>query len=216
MKEKTTGLDYFKLVLLAFAGLGLELVLALVESFFYGKRVSFENWTIITHWIFTYALWGVAIFFILRCAIREYGFELRECPVSPKLWQYILVVILILFSCIVSYVNWGGVKPCIELKKLGTVKFIMQYIYYLFETVLFTIIIVFGQKAFEKWLKNDKMPYGGIVCALTWGIIHVFTKSSVEAGTLCALLGFGFGTVYLLLNRNMAKTIPVLFLMFVL
>lgn len=28
------------------------------------------------------------------------------------------------------------------------------------------LIIVFGQKAFEKWFHNEKIPYGGIVAAL--------------------------------------------------
>lgn len=216
MKEKITGVDYLKIALFAIAGICLELLLVLVEPFFYGQDVSFENWTIMSHWFFTYVLWGIAVFLILRYAVQRYGFKLREIAVSPKIWQYIFVVLLLAIAVFLSFKSWGGFKPYIEFQKLGAVKFIMQYTYYFIETALFTIIIVFGQKAFEKWFKNDKIPYGGILCAFTWGLGHIFTKSSVEVGIASAILGFGFGAVYLLLNRDIIKTTPILFLMFIL
>lgn len=87
--------------------------------------------------------------------------------------------------------------------------------YYFFETVLFTLIIVFTQKAFEVWFKTANFPYGGIAVALTWGLAHVVTKGSLLTGLLSALAGFLFGTVYLLTNRNIRKTIPILFIIFI-
>lgn len=210
------GLDYLNIALLAFAGLGLELVLIWVEPLIYGQPVLFENWTIMSHWIVTCILWATVIFLILMYAYKTYDFKLNESFCKVKPWQYALVIVLIALALFSSYSSWGGFKAEKEFEKLGNIKFILQYLYYFFETGLFTLIIVFAQKAFEKWFKNESIPYGGIICAVTWGFAHIFTKSSIETGLLSAILGFGFGSVYLLLNRDIRKTFPVIFLMFVL
>lgn len=93
--------------------------------------------------------------------------------------------------------------------------FIFQYIYYAFETLLFTLILVYGQKACESWFKKKNIPYGGIILALTWGLAHTFTKGSIASGLLSALGGFAYGAVYLLVNRDIKKTLPIIFIMFV-
>lgn len=87
---------------------------------------------------------------------------------------------------------------------------------YGFDIFIRTLILVFGQKAFELWFKKKDIPYGGIILALTWGLAHIFTKGSIAVGLLSALGGFIFGIVYLLVNRDIKKTIPILFLMFIL
>jgi hypothetical protein len=188
-KHNIKGFDYFNLALLSFAALGLELILAFIEPFIYGRPVDFKNWTVILHWLITYVLWGIAVFLIISYAKKQLGFRIKDSNKSIKFWQWVAVIAF---------------------------KFIMQYFYYFIETILFTLIIVFGQKAFEKWLKNNKIPYGGIICGLTWGIAHIFTKTNIAAGITSAILGFGFGAAYLLLNRDIVKTVPILFLMFVL
>lgn len=215
-RNEVSGFDYFKLVLLSLLGLGLEVLLVIIEPIIYGQQVDPYNWTIISHWAITYFLWLGAVFLILKFANTRYGFSLNEGSAEPKIWQYGCVFILIILYLILSFRNWGGFKLQKEFVNLGALKFVMQYIYYAIETMLFTLIIVFGQKALEKWFKKDNIPYGGIVCALTWGLAHIFTKSSLEVGILSVIVGFGFGSVYLLLNRNIIKTFPVIFLMFVL
>lgn len=216
-KQKVAkGIDYFKLALLAFAGLGLELIIDTLEQFIYQQPVNFKNWTVISHWLITCIIWTITIVSIIRYAHKKYGFKLKEVSSEMKIWQWILVVAIILFSLMLSYKNWDGFKVLKEFRNLGTLRFIMQYIYYFVETILFTLIIVFGQKAFEKYFKNEQIPYGGIICAITWGLAHVFTKSSLQIGLLSALSGFLFGTVYLLVNKDFFKTIPILFLIFIL
>ena len=81
--------------------------------------------------------------------------------------------------------------------------------------MLFLLIIVFGQKACEVWFQRTNIPYGGIICGLTWGLAHVFTKNLLT-GLLGLALGFAMGGVYLLVNRDLRKAYVVLFLMFVL
>ena len=61
---KPKGWDYMCLALYAFAGLGIEALLAfLIEPFLYGGALS--EWSVlqnIAHWVITCILWGVVIF----------------------------------------------------------------------------------------------------------------------------------------------------------
>lgn len=169
--DKTRGWDYMCLALYAFAGLGIEALLAfLIEPFLYGGALS--EWSVlqnIVHWVITCILWGVVIFLLIKEAKCKYGFDLFQKTERMKPFQWIAVGACLIFTLSVSYIDWGGFKVVKEFYYNGVLKFIFQYIYYVFETGLFTLIIVFGQKAFEKWFGNQKFPYGGIVAALTWG-----------------------------------------------
>ncbi len=92
----------------------------------------------------------------------------------------------------------------------------MQVLYYLVEMVMVLLIIVFGQYAFEKWFKNDKIPYGGILVALTWGLGHWMSKGSLGTGIYTAVGGFFFGSTYLLTGRNIKLSYLFLCIMFIL
>ncbi|MDE6973297.1 MAG: hypothetical protein K2P38_09380, partial [Lachnospiraceae bacterium] len=97
----------------------------------------------------------------------------------------------------------------------GPLLFVFQYMYYMFETMLFLLIIVFGQRACELWFRKVTVPYGGILCGLTWGLAHLFTKD-LSTGLLGIVIGFAMGSVYLLVNRDFRKAYVLLFLLFVL
>lgn len=215
--DKTKGWDYMCLALYAFAGLGIEALLAfLIEPFLYGGALS--EWSVlqnIVHWVITCILWGVVIFLLIKEAKCKYGFDLFQKTERMKPFQWIAVGACLIFTLSVSYIDWGGFKVVKEFYYNGVLKFIFQYIYYVFETGLFTLIIVFGQKAFEKWFGNQKFPYGGIVAALTWEAGHILTKGSLFAGLLTILSGFIYGVTYLLVNRDIKKTYLLLFVMFV-
>ena len=77
-------------------------------------------------------------------------------------------------------------------------------------------MIVFGQKACEICLKKENIPYGGIILALTWGLVHIFSKGSIAVGIFSAVGGFLYGAAYLMVGRDYSKTMPLLALMFVL
>lgn len=130
-------------------------------------------------------------------------------------WQWIVTGIIFIILLIVSYADWQGFKILKEFESKGGLQFLFQYIYYAFETGLFTLVIVFGQKACEKWFHRENFPYGGIFVALTWGLGHILTKGSVLAGLLTAFSGFAFGAVYLLAKRDYRKTYLLSFLMFI-
>jgi len=131
-------------------------------------------------------------------------------------WQWVVVIFCVALALAESYINWKGFKAIIEFQRLGILLFVFQYIYYAIETVLFMLIIIFTQKAFEVWFKRKDIPYGGIICGITWGLAHAFTKNSIWIGLEGIVLGFLLGVTYLLVNRDIKKTYIILFIMFAL
>ncbi|MGN0474447.1 MAG: hypothetical protein ACI4IJ_05095 [Acutalibacteraceae bacterium] len=217
-ERKITGWNYINLALTAFGGLGLEALYAyLLEPIIYGAQMS--DWTenqMICHWIITCITWGIMAFLLCRSSKKKYEFDLWAKGERVRAWQWIAVLCCVAVTIATSIINWNGFKVILEYQHNGALKFIFQYIYYFFETALFTLIIVFAQKAFETWFKRKNIPYGGIICAVTWGAAHIFTKGSVTIGLLSALCGFLYGTVYLLLGRDIKKTYVALAVMFML
>ncbi len=212
------GIDFLGLALWAFAGLGIEAAYAfLLEPRIYGRQMP--DWTgaqTISHWLITCLTWGIIIYRLVNTSRRKYSFDPWAEKRKVRGWQWSAVILLSLISFYVSYRDWDGFKALKEFQNLGLLKFIFQYIYYLFETVLFTLIIVFGQRAFELWFQSSNFPYGGMVLALTWGLAHIFSRGDILAGVFTALSGFIYGAVYLLLGRDLKKALPFLILMFVL
>lgn len=220
MEESTKkrGFYYLCLALYAFLGLGIEGIYAyLLEPIIYGSQMT--DWSVshnIIHWVITCITWGIITYVLLKISKFRYGFDIFEKEGKMKMWQWVCVILCIIFSLCVSYWDWNGFKVIKEFEHNGLLKFIFQYIYYVFETALFTLILVYGQKAFEVWFKKKNIPYGGIILAATWGFAHSFTKGSVWVGLLSAIGGFTFGIIYLLVNRDIKKTLPILFIMFML
>lgn len=103
-----------------------------------------------------------------------------------------------------------------EWNSRGPLLFVFQYIYYLAEGFLISLVIVYGQLACEKWFRNDKIPYGGIVLGLSWGLMHIVSKGDVWIGLLSAFAGFLFGAAYVIVNKDYRKALPVITLLFVL
>jgi membrane protease YdiL (CAAX protease family) len=217
-KKTETGWSYIFLALYAFGGLGTEAIYAFgLEPFIYGA--SMEDWNAmqnIIHWVITCITWGIITVGLIKSSKKKYGFDLLASRPKIKMWQWISVLLCVAFSLVMSYMDWNGFKVVKEFQSKGLLLFIFQYIYYVFETALFTLIIIFAQKAFEVWFKKENFPFGGIILALTWGLAHIFTKGSIQVGLLTALGGFIYGIAYLLLNRDIKKTLPILFIMFML
>lgn len=218
IQNRKNGMNFMWLALTAFGGLGLEALYAfLLEPMIYGREMT--DWNTpqtLIHWTITCITWGLVAWYTVKRAEKECDFFLFKKTEPVKMKQWIAVILCVVYALLTSYLSWGGSKVMIEFQKNGTLKFIFQYIYYLFETVLFMLIIVYGQKAFETWFRRVNIPYGGIVVALTWGIAHCFTKGSLFVGIQAAIGGFCFGVVYLLLNRNIKWTYVILCIMFIL
>lgn len=218
MEKKITGWDYFSLGMLAFAGLGLEALYAyLLEPMIYG--VAMQEWNTsqtIVHWIITCISWGIVGYLLILTSKKKYQFNLFEAADRMTKWQWVAIIFCVVLALVASYIDWKGFKVIREFQHKGLLLFVFQYIYYVFETVLFMLIIIFTQKAFEVWYKRKNIPYGGIICGITWGLAHAFTKGSIWIGLEGIVMGFFLGVTYLLVNRDIKKTYIALFIMFVL
>lgn len=217
MERKITGADYLYLALYAFAGIGVELILVgFIEPIL---GVSLETYTTlqnIIHWVIICIIWLIIGVFLINLANRKYDFNLLEHRSQLKGWQYLGIIVCLSVSIASHYIDWGGFKIVLEFQKLGVLKFVFQYIYYLFEAFLISLIIIFGQKAFEKWFGKVNIPYGGIVLALTWGLMHIVSKGSLSVGLLSAFGGFLYGSAYLVVGKDYRKALPLMSLMFIL
>lgn len=216
-QRQKKGFGYLNLALYAFGGLGMEVVYAfLLEPMLYGT--SMQEWEpaqIIIHWIITCITWGLIATLLIRQSGEKYDYPLTEKGEKLAAWRVFMCLGFILAALLLDYLDWGGFKVYLEYRRNGALLFTFQYIYYAFETMLFLLIVVFGQKACEVWFRNEKFPYGGIICGLTWGLAHVFTKD-LATGALGLFLGAALGSVYLMVNRDLKKAYAVMFLMFVL
>ncbi len=215
--NKKMGWNFMNLAVTAFGGLGVELLYAFIlEPFLYGAQM--RNWSAgqtIIHWILTCATWGGIGVWLVRMAEKNYSLDILSVREKMQPWQWIAALTLVIVSVIIQYFDWGGFKIVIEFQHLGAVMFVFQYLYYVFETLLFMMIIVFGQRACELWLGHGKIPYGGILCGLTWGLGHILSKGSLLVGIHGLLWGILLGTAYLVVNREIRKAWVLLFLMFV-
>ena len=133
-----------------------------------------------------------------------------------SLIQWILIVAGVVICLISTWIDWSGSKVLKEFAKRGPLLFTFQYVYYLFEVLLVLLIIIFGQMAFEKWTGSNKIPFGGILVALTWGLGHWMTKGTLGTGLYTAFGGFVFGSAYILTNRNLKLSYLLLCIMFIL
>ena len=217
MKRHTTALWFVFLAIMGFATIALEAVLALVlEPIVYGYEMSaWSTPQFIMHWSITCAIWGATSAALIYLAKEKCDFNIFRNGSKMTITQWLIIAGIVVGSLIISCIDWNGAKIVREFMMYGCLKFLFQYIYYLFEMVLITLILVFSQKAGELWFRNKNIPYGGIVIALTWGVAHFFTKG-VLSGILGMAAGIAFGFVYLLVNRDIKKAYPILFVMFAL
>ena len=220
-QKNSKGWNYLVYALYAFAGLGIEVLLAfLLEPLIYG--CSMNEWSTaqnISHWVITCICWWGDCFLLTKTAKSKYGFDIFENQKKMKLWQWFAVVAIFVLMLVNSYIDWNGSKVLKELQHYGWLKFIFQYIYYIFEVGLVVLIVVFGQKAFEKLFHKDcrvLIPYGGILTGLTWGMGHFLTKGSLSMGLSLIFISIGYGVTYLLVNRDIRKAYVWILLMFVL
>lgn len=215
MKENTmlktnSATDYIGYALYAFGGLGVEILLMMIETNLYGQTSgTWSTMQHIIHWMITCLIWGCLGTILVK-----------QLPIIPKnstkKKNMILAVIIISASIIYTSLVWKGFKPIIELSNLGVSKFLIQYIYYAFESILILLIIAHGQKAFETLIKKSiNLPIGGILLAITWGLIHVLTQG-INTGIYACIQSIFFGMVYLVLKKDIKFSYIAITFMFML
>lgn len=213
----TDSRDYLILGLYAFLGLGLEvLLIILIEPVIF--KTNLEKYTtvqIISHWILTIILWAIMATILTKVSKEKYGFKYWTFQEKMNRKDWIIALLLALISLIISIWSWNGWKVYKEFNNLGLLKFIFQYLYYLMETVLILLIIVFGQKAGEIKYKKTSIPWGGILLGVTWGLVHALTKGKLSTGILGIISGLLYGLVYLIVKKNIRIAYPLIAIMFI-
>lgn len=212
MKEKTisktpSAIDSLGYALYAFGGLGMELLLIMAETNFYGcSNDAWSDKQNIIHWLLTCFIWGLLGWLLYK----QLPVATKNNIQRPK-W---IATLILMGICIVSTsLVWNGWKPMIEFTRLGTVKFIIQYLYYAFESLLILLMIAYGQKAFELWFHHSKVPWGGILLAITWGLIHILTQGSAT-GLYTVIQSLLYGSIYLLLQKDFKRSYLVIAFLF--
>lgn len=216
---KEAGWKYLLLSLGAFLGLSLEAIHAYGwEPIIYGNITfrEYSTWQAVLHWLITCLTWAAVGFLLVRIAKSRMGFDIWAKKEKMKHWQLVVAFLGIVLAIAMSYFSWDGFKVIKEFQFKDLVKFIFQYIYYMVETAMFLLIIIFGQKALEIWTQKPNVPWGGIICGFTWGAAHIISRGTfdIENGVLSTISGFMFGAAYLLANRDIKKSWLILFLMF--
>jgi cytochrome b561 len=209
LRKENTAMDYLGYALYAFGGLGLEILLMMIETSFWG--VPSGSWTIkqhIIHWSITCLIWGVIGLTLLKQSIK-----IRS---KIKKVNWFMAGTIIIISIVYTSITWNGFKPAIELSNNGIVKFIVQYLYYAVESLLILLIIAHGQMAFEKCFKNmNHIPFGALLLAMTWGIIHILTQG-MATGIYACIQSLLFGCIYLVLNKDIKYSYLAIAFMFML
>jgi hypothetical protein len=210
------------LSLFSFLVLMLEYIVCLFQKISTNpNQISFSQ--IILHWIITCIVWGIAAYTMHFYSKKRLKFNLFDYKEKPNEKELLLSILILLFATVIMTVSWNfQFKPLAEYTsyvdlygKMGGVAFLFQYIYYCFEAVLIVWTIAFGQKAGELIFKNKYIPWGGIVCGITWGLPHLFTND-LAVGILGFLVSIFYGVTYLLVKKNIRYAYPLIFLMFVL
>jgi len=215
------GWKYFLLSLGAYFGMCTEFIHTYGwEPLVFGSSVTDNSaeWQHILYLFIVSLTWGTIAYLLIRTAKNKLGFDVFIKGEKMKLWGIFFAILLIVLSGGSKWLAMGGFKPVLEFQHHGALPFTFQYIYYIFETLMFLLIIVFGQKAFELWTNKRKVPWGGIICGLTFGVTHIISRGQFDLalGIYSTIIGFLFGVAYLLANRDFRKSYIILFLMFVL
>lgn len=216
-RKKITGGNFLALGLYAFLGLGMEVVLLMLEQDVY--KVNITEWDTskhILHWIFTCVIWGVftvalALWAKHRCQFSIMG-ERRRAPAV----NWIIAILLVAVCVGLNAWSRGTLKLIGEFTGKELSRFIFQYIYYVFEVFLIFSVVAYGQKAGEMWFGSSKVPWGGILAGLTWGLVHSLTKGSILVGLEALVAGVLYGCIYLLIKKRAVYAYPLLLLAFAL
>ena len=173
-------------------------------------HIDISNYTanqISVHYIIMVFIWAVVIALILFFSKKNLCFPTREDKednISLKNW---IITFVCLIDCkILTFIDWHTLKVVGEIHDKNTLQFCTQYLYYIFEVMLVTLIIIYAQKAIETLLKKEsRFPFGGLILAVTWGAFHFVSRGvglEIWNGISTMIFSVLSGVMYLRLNRK--------------
>ena len=209
--EKVDNKEHLYYGLYAFAGFGMEILLGMFENIIGIEKNLFFS---CLHWTLTCVLWGTVAYLLVRNSDRKLGYVVLEEKEKPASQSIVAVVLLMVLALIAKYMVIDGFKIVMEMTSLGVVRSIFQYLYYFFVTALIVLAIVFGQRFFENLTNCKVVPFGGIFLACTWGLVHVLTQDFMT-GIYAVVSAVVYGTIYVLLNKNIRWSYLLISILFI-
>ena len=167
-------------------------------------------------------IWGAGSLLLIYFACRKWGFNIFQKQPKPTNNALVINIFLVVAITAILWLLVGGFKPYMEYlgarERVGDsawILFITQNIYYVFEMMICLVIIIFAQMAMEALSCAKKVPWGGIVLGLSWGLAHIFSKD-LPTGIFALIIGVLLGLPYITLNRNAKLAWLFMFLIFAL
>ncbi|MGL5254001.1 MAG: hypothetical protein ACRC9L_03170 [Brevinema sp.] len=152
------------------------------------------------------------VVFLMSLSKKKYHFDILKLNEVPNVKQWILALIIVIIAITVTTIVWGGLKPIKEYRSIT--ESVFQNVYYLFETALILLTIIFGQKFGEMIVKKYTFPFGGLFLALTWGLIHILLQGPMT-GLYAFAMSLLYGTVYVLLQKNFKYSYILIAIIFI-
>ena len=164
-------------------------------------------------WVHTYITYGIV------CLIHSKWRKKIDCKIVLKpdkcdFKQFFLAVLIgVIGGYLADIILWHGiVSPMIyrdlvddfSIKPvwLGAGTFVMQYIYYIFEFTVVAFMVDCAQKTSIKLGWTQKIPWGGVFIAVTWGFGHYFSKGTLVNGLHAMVLCIFIGLAYMLPGKK--------------
>lgn len=221
-QEQASARTFLCLTLCAAAGFALEAVLMGLERLIPAWGDPKWNIAIIgLHWVLNAAIWGVLCVKLGGWARKKTGFYWLRETVQPGERRFLGALLCTAAVVGLSAWTWGGFKPSVELEQwnwmgsLNWLAFCVQAVYLLFKARLMMLLICFGQQLGESLGGKPFIPWGGVVLALSWGVLHVLTH-----GMSTALYAAGsallYGGIYLFALQNAKLAYPLIALALIL
>lgn len=209
--ERVDNKEHLYYGLYSFAGFGMEILLGMAENMLVPEKDVFFS---CLHWVLTCILWGTVAYLLVRNSAKKLDYALLDDKEKAAKGKVLAVVLLMVVAIIGKYMLIGGFKIVQEVTSLGAVQSVFQYIYYLFETALILLTIVFGQRFFENLTSNKVIPFGGIFLGCTWGLVHILTQD-FKTGMYALVSAVVYGIIYVLLNKNIRWSYLLILILFI-
>ncbi len=203
--------------MLLFLALSLDVLVVLVLNNIIGQNALYKHVACNT---VTSIIWCTTVIISFKYINKNNIKEIYSLKVDTH-----SIILFFIFSCLLIIINLIVKNSTVpnfinefsvlyyKYKEFGLITYIMRNLYYLLESMLITLIIIFSQEWGEKKFSNRKLPYGGIVLCLSWGLIHILTKG-LMTGLYAAAISIILGISFVSYKKNIIFTFILVLIIF--
>lgn len=213
-KQTVAAIEFLWLGLYAFAGFSLELIFQLLAG-----MVGFKEIPSGINSLITGVLWFLTCGLLIIYAQRRFSYNVFSVKSHLNHQKLIAIAVLILLVIIATFIGFGGFKPVIEYQSgagKSILTYLLQVFYYLGESGVIVLAIVFGQEFCERQFSlSNNFPSGGLFLAVTWGIMHIFLQG-LSGGLFTIFFSIVAGLIYVICKKDIRWSYLFIALAFIL